>query len=174
MIARFVLAAAAAILLAGCQTTQQTASLLNEGWQGAPVDRFFARNGAPFDEFALSNGGTIYRWRGGEDTITIVETIRERDPFAEDRPRYRRPGLPRYGLDERTGEMRRVFPRDPFDDEDAFSRERTVSRTERVFCEADIVTDRRKRIENIIIRADTRGVGVSSSRCAELFPDTRS
>lgn len=165
MIGRHILAAAAGLALAGCQTTQQTALLLNEGWQGAPADRFFVRNGAPFDEFRLSNGGTIYRWRGGEDTITIVETIRERDPFEEDRPRY--------GLDERTGEMRRVFPRDPFDD-DLFSRTRTVSRTERVFCEADIVANRSKRIENIIIRADTRGVGAGGSRCAELFPDTRS
>jgi hypothetical protein len=165
---RHALLALAALLLAGCQTTQQTTILLNDSWAGAPADRFFVRNGAPVSEFKLANGGTIYGWRGGEQSITITETIREEDPFEEFRPRYRRPGLPRYAINPETGEERRVFPADPFPE---FRNERIVSRRETVFCEADIATDRRDRIINITIRKDTRGVGLSSSRCAEIFPN---
>jgi hypothetical protein len=155
------------LMLAGCQTTQQTAIALNDSWIGQSADRFFTRNGGPYDRFKLANGGTIYNWRGGERDITITETIREEDPFEDPFPEYRRPLRPRYRFDE-NGDPQRVFPTRAFPE---FRNERTVSRQETVVCEADIATDRRNRIVNITIRKDTRGVGVNS-RCAEIFPDS--
>ncbi len=159
-----------ALLLGACQTTQQTADNLNAGWVGRPVDRFFVANGAPVGRFKLANGGTIYSWRGGGTTITETQVVRERDSFFDDDPFSTRRVLG----DPRTG-------RPGFDggryrpsllDDDFFRSETIVSREVPIVCEADIATDRRGRIVNITIRNDTRGAGIASSRCSEIFPQS--
>jgi hypothetical protein len=152
-----------ALFLAACQTTGETALTLNQSWTGKPADRFFRQYGAPVSTFRLADGGRIHSWRGGFTTVTITETIVEDDPFdlIDRRIRDEDPFDPRLG-----------FPR-PRSRFGRFRNERIVSREVPLVCEADIVTDRRNRIVNIVIRTDTGGAGLSLSRCAEIFPSPR-
>jgi hypothetical protein len=155
-----------ALFLAACQTTGETALNLNQSWIGQPADRFFRQHGAPASTFRLADGGRIHTWRGGRTTITVTETIEEEDPF--DR-------IERRIYDEDPFDPRVRFPNDRFrrDPFPRFRNERIVSREVPLVCEADIVADRRGRIANIVIRTDTRGAGLSLSRCAEIFPAPR-
>ncbi|MEM0900465.1 MAG: hypothetical protein AAGI92_11015 [Pseudomonadota bacterium] len=56
--------------LAACTTAEEATQQAASRWVGQPSDAFFARYGAPRTEFYTNNGGVLYRWRGGETTIT--------------------------------------------------------------------------------------------------------
>lgn len=56
---------------AGCQTSAEAVSTVNAAWVGRPADDFFSRYGAPYASFPRQDGGAIYSWRGGEQTLAV-------------------------------------------------------------------------------------------------------
>lgn len=140
--------------LASCATTGEAEKSLKTSWEGRPVDSFFAAFGPPASRYALSEGRTIYTWRGGRIDKHIppdYEIVRT-DPFGD-------PIIgPRFGP---------PFRRPWFDDPQLVM----VSPAHDVTlqCEAQITADRKGRIISATISGDTPGEGFSQSRCADLF-----
>jgi len=152
--------AAAALLLAGCQTTQQTTAHLRNRWIGQPADTFFVSNGPPVSTFPRDGGGQIYTWRGGEHVTTQPATFTAvpvapaantgwwANSSAPDWWRAQATSGPRPGT--YVGVLQ-------------------PGRRMEYVCEARIVTDEAGTIQTIAISRDTDGVGLSFSRCAEIF-----
>lgn len=136
------IAACAAALLAGCQTTEQAAQTMRSDWVGESADSFFVANGPPVSSFPRDSGGQIYTWRGGEASIV-------------------RPG---------SYQTRRV-PTQTLDGRRSTTTTVTYQPPQRVnyVCEAQIAADAQGMIESIRISRDTGGMFLSFSRCSELF-----
>lgn len=135
------------VALAGCQTSQEAARNMQNRWIGMPADSFFVENGPPVSTFQRDNGGEIYTWRGGEKTsVTPAQfrsTVQPAKPSIHDRG-YTAP---------RPTVVTTYQPERRYD----------------YVCEAQIVADAQGIIEAVRISRDTDGVGLSFSRCAELF-----
>jgi hypothetical protein len=136
------LVAAIAVALAGCQTTQKAAETLRSDWVGQSADSFFVANGPPVTGFPRDNGGQIYTWRGGEATTTRPGSFQTRT-------------VPTQTLDGRRTMTTTTSYQPP--------------RQVNYVCEAQIAADPQGIIESIRISRDTGGMGLSFSRCAELF-----
>ena len=159
----------AAAGLSACQTTQEVAENMRGEWIGQPVDSFFVMNGPPVSEYALSGGGTIYTWRGGEDSFTRPAQIRSTTVggqtfgSSQTRSRTTHPGPGRTVTRSTTTSASIGFP--------GLTQDVIVRPAERVelVCEAQISVDDAGIIEQVRISRDTEGRGFSFSRCAEVF-----
>lgn len=136
------LVAAIAVALAGCQTTQKAAETLRSDWVGQSADSFFVTNGPPVTSFPRDNGGQIYTWRGGEATSVRPGSFQTRT-------------VPTQTLDGRRTMTTTTSYQPP--------------RQFNYVCEAQIAADPQGIIESIRISRDSDGMGLSFSRCAELF-----
>lgn len=136
------LVAAIAAALAGCQTTQKAAETLRSDWVGQSADSFFVANGPPVTGFPRDNGGQIYTWRGGEATSVRPGSFQTRS-------------VPTQTLDGRRTMTTTTSYQPP--------------RQFNYVCEAQIAADPQGIIETIRISRDSDGMGLSFSRCAELF-----
>lgn len=145
---------ASCLALSACTTTSDAERGLGEAWPGKPVDSFFAAYGPPASSYKLSGGGVIYTWRGGriDKHLPADYQIVRRDPFY-DPFMDGRPFGPRF----------RPF----FDDPELVMV--SPARDVTLRCEAQITTDKAKRIVSIRISGDTEGEGFSQSRCADVF-----
>ncbi len=166
---KLLLVAVAAVGLSACQTTQEVAQEIRGEWIGQPVDSFFVMHGPPVSEYALSSGGTIYTWRGGEDSFTRPAQIRsttvggQRIGSSHTRSRTTHPGPGRTVTRSTTTSTSFGFP--------GITQDVIVRPAERVelVCEAQLSVDRQGIIEQVRISRDTEGRGFSFSRCAEVF-----
>lgn len=52
----------AAVLLAGCNSTEQASTAARSRWIGQSADLFFVANGAPKQTHNLAGGGRVYTW----------------------------------------------------------------------------------------------------------------
>jgi hypothetical protein len=52
----------AALVLAGCNSTEQATTSARSRWIGQQSDSFFVANGAPKQTHNLSGGGRVYTW----------------------------------------------------------------------------------------------------------------
>ncbi len=133
----------AATVLAGCQTTQEAAKAMQSEWIGERADSFFIANGPPVSSYPLDNGGQIHTWRGGEASTTTPGSFQTRQV-----PVWTPAGQP-----PRTTTTTTYQP----------------PRRNNYVCEAQIAADSEGIIRSIKISRDTDGMGLSFSRCAELF-----
>lgn len=142
------------LALSSCVTTADAERELSQTWPGKPVDSFFMAYGPPVSSYKLSNGGVIYTWRGGrlDQRIPADYQIVRRDPFYG--PYMGGPPFgPPFGPWFNDPQIVMVSP----------------AQTVRLSCEAQITTDKAKRIQSIRISGDTEGEGFSQSRCADVF-----
>jgi hypothetical protein len=146
---------AAAVVLAGCQTTEQALQTARGKWIGRPADSFFVENGPPVSSFPRDTGGHIYTWRGGETSSVIPAQFQVQQGSTQSQ--WSHAG---------TGSSTTVTsPNAP-------SPTTVTYRPERRFnyvCEAQITTNAQGIIESVRISRDTDGVGFSFSRCSEVF-----
>lgn len=160
---------AAVLALGACVTTQQAEKAVSDRYAGQPSDAFFARYGAPYSSFPLNDGGTVYRWRGGQ---TTVAPLPQSQPIAapvagagtssshtSTTTSHPSPGTTVTNSSTTTFSAGVVAPQQLL----------VPAPPVQVFCEADITVDATGRIRSIHTTQDTRGVGLSMSRCAELF-----
>lgn len=164
---------AALAALAGCVTTEQAQKAMDSRFIGQPSDVFFSQYGAPQSSFALNNGGTTYRWRGGETVIMIPAVYRTVDKPASGiganntktttTTTVSRPDTNTTVIETNSSSFNVNLSASP--------QQVLVSpaRTEPVFCEAQIAVDAKGIITGIRVTQDTQGAGLSISRCAEVF-----
>jgi hypothetical protein len=163
-----------ACTVAGCgATTQEAERAVEATWLGRPSDAFFSRYGAPQSSFPLNNGGTLYRWRGGDQTINVAPQFRT----------IPTPGLPGMQADRSTTVTHTSHPDANTTVTTSSSRGLSIgfgmplaqqvlvapAQTIQVFCEAEITTDPQGVIRHIHATQDTRGAFMGISRCAEVF-----
>jgi hypothetical protein len=70
--ARWGLLLAAALLLAGCGSTQQASEHAKSKWIGRNADDFFRENGPPKRDYAMAAGGKVYSW----ETVSLPSGTR--------------------------------------------------------------------------------------------------
>lgn len=177
----------AAVMLSGCETTQEVNQTLQMTWIGQPAEMFFARHGAPMQQFPLQSGGVNYTWRGGEKTVTI--------------PAQYRPAKAEERKDNGFGSNRTVTTTKVRELDDGTTITRTETRssstgfdanallagltgqpqtppgqvlvrpaqTRQLFCEATITTNAEGTITAFNILRDSSGEGFSLSRCNEIL-----
>lgn len=167
----------ATLTLWGCgATTHQAEKSMQASFIGKPSDAFFAKYGAPMSAFKLNDGGTLYRWRGGESTVNIPAQYRTIAPVA-----------PAMGTE--TGRSTTTTSVSQPNANTTVSRSTTRSfsvgmgvgvplaqqilvspaRTEQLFCEAEITVNAQGLITHVHALQDTHGEAFSQSRCAEVF-----
>jgi hypothetical protein len=148
-------AIAACLVLAGCQTTEQASRTVQDKWIGRPADTFFVENGPPVSSFARDTGGHIYSWRGGETSSVIPAQVQVQQGSNQSQW------------------SRTTTGGNTVSTTSSSSTPTTVTyRPERRFdyvCEAQITTNGAGIIEAVRISRDTDGVGLSFSRCSEVF-----
>ena len=170
---RFAVIAAFALSLAGCgATTQEVEKSVESKYLGQPSDAFFMRYGAPQSSFKLNDGGTMYRWRGGETTINVPAQYRTVAPAAPVMESGRSTTTTNVSRpDESTTITRSTTRGYSFSVGVPTAQQVLVSpaQTVQIFCEAEITTNPGGMITHIHATQDTRGVGFSLSRCAEVF-----
>jgi len=161
---------AAGLALGACATTQQAEKAVSDRYVGQPSDAFFARYGAPYTSFPLNDGGTVYRWRGGQATVAPLP---QNQPIAapvagagtstshtSTTTSHPSPGTTVTNSSTTSFSAGVVAPQQLFV---------APAPPVQVFCEADITVDATGNIRSIHATQDTQGVGLSMSRCAELF-----
>ncbi len=168
---RVIAIGAALAVLAGCVTTEQAQKAMDSRFIGQPSDAFFAQYGAPQSSFGLNNGGTTYRWKGGETVINIPA-------------QYKTVEQPATGIGSNKTKSTTTVSRPDANTTVTETNSTTFSmnvaapaqqvlvapaRTVPVFCEAQISVDPKGIITNIRVTQDTQGAGLSISRCAEVF-----
>lgn len=169
------LAVAACLAAAGCAGTQEAEKTMATQYLGKPGDTFFARYGAAQSTTRLSDGGTVYDWVGGRGTVNVPPVYRTAAP-----PMMAMPAMggiethskttvsnPSPGTTVTTTRSTSVgfsvgVPT-------AMQVMVTPAQTVEVFCEAQITTNAQGIITHIHASNDTRGMGLSLSRCAEIF-----
>ncbi len=158
-------------VLAGCVTTEQAQKAMDSRFIGQTSDAFFAQYGAPQSSFGLNNGGTTYRWKGGETVINIPAQYKKVEPSS--------PGVGTSNT-KTTTNVSRPDANTTVTETSSTTFSMNVSapaqqvlvspaRTVQVFCEAQISVDSKGIITNIQVTQDTQGAGLSISRCAEVF-----
>lgn len=164
---------AAAVMLAGCKTTEEAAQAVRAKWIGQSIDRFFVENGPPVSSYALEGGGTIYTWRGGETSYVRPAQYQTQPAFGASPIRATEKtttvtASPSPGVTvTRSTTTSSSFGYTPP------SVTTMVRPAERVnlFCEAQITADEQGTIMAVRINRDTQGAALSFSRCAEIFGD---
>ena len=167
---KVIIAIAIGFAITGCATTQQAQKAMESRFIGQSSDAFFSRYGAPQSSFTLNNGSTIYRWRGGQTTVYVPA---EHNQFG--------PATTGIGASKTrtTTQVSHPSPNQTVTKTTttsfgmgASSPQQTMispARNLPVFCEAQITVDAKGIITAIQATNDTRGAGLSISRCAELF-----
>jgi hypothetical protein len=64
-------AAALALAVAACTTTQDVETSLQSDWIGHQADDFYVAYGPPQSQYKLDNGSQIERWSSGVRTVVI-------------------------------------------------------------------------------------------------------
>lgn len=161
MIRHCCMALSAALLLAGCQSTQETGQNVRSQWVGKPVSSFFSQYGLARSDAVLQDGSTLYEWSGGEENI-LVSPGGTRTPPPQKITQNRTVGG--YDMDgkyrTRTVRSEISIPQQPV---------RTEPRYAHLECRANITTDKAGIITSFVIVRDTMGEWNLSSRCAEVF-----
>lgn len=165
----------AAVAAAGCAGTQEAEKSMTTQFLGKPSDAFFAQYGAAQSSTKLNDGGTVYDWIGGRGTVNVPPVYRTAAP-----PMMAMPAMggtethskttvsnPSPGTTVTTTKSTSVgfsvgVPT-------AMQVMVTPAQTVEVFCEAQITTNAQGIITHIHASNDTRGMGMSVSRCAEVF-----
>ena len=165
------LVASASLCIGGCVTTEKAQNTMQSQFIGQPVEAFFSKYGMPQSSFAMSNS-TIYRWRGGETSIYIPAEYKKPDPNAATTGVSRSSSTtsvsnpnPNTTVTETTTTKFSVDVGGLLNPQGLVTPAHTVP----IFCEAQLTVDSRGVIAAIQIMQDTRGFGMSMSRCAELF-----
>lgn len=163
------IAAGISLAAAGCATTQQAQGAIESRFIGQSSDAFFARYGMPLSSYPL-NTSTLYRWRGGETSVHVPAEYRKADPAAA--------GVGA-GKTRSTTQVSNPNPNTTITETTttSFSIGGLLSppallspaRTLPIFCEAQVTVDAKGVIVGMRIMQDTRGFGLSLSRCAEVF-----
>jgi len=163
------IAAGISLAVAGCATTQQAQNAIESRFIGQSSDAFFARYGMPLSSYPLNNS-TLYRWRGGETSVHVPAEYRKTDPAAA--------GVGA-GKTRSTTQVSNPNPNTTITETTttSFSIGGLLSpqallspaRTVPIFCEAQVTVDAKGVIVGMRIMQDTRGFGLSLSRCAEVF-----
>ena len=60
--------------LGGCTSTEQAAKVLHSKWDGQPADSFFLQYGPPVSTYAMTDGGKIFTWVGGQANVPLPGT----------------------------------------------------------------------------------------------------
>ena len=167
---KVVIAIAIGFAIAGCTTTQQAQKAMESRFIGQPSDTFFSRYGAPQSSFTLNNGSTIYRWRGGQTTVYVpaeynkfesttagMGTSKTKTTTQVSHPSpnetVTKTTTTSFGMGVSLPQQTMISP----------------ARNLPVFCEAQITVDANGIITALQATNDTRGAGLSISRCAEVF-----
>ncbi len=157
-------------VLVACATSQKAETAVNARFVGQPVDSFFARYGAPRSSYALNNGGSVYRWRGGETSkAPLDDGSRNAKPLAagggSSSSTSSHTSSPQPGTTVTESSTTTVSG--------GFSIPQSLLVPPKppipIFCEADISADAKGIITGFHVSQDTEGVGFSISRCAEVF-----
>ena len=165
--AKVMVLSAALIALAGCVTSEQAQQAISARFVGQNSDAFFRTNGAPYSSYPLSDGGTLYRWRGGETSINVPAQYQTVNPppgagttNTKTTTQVSHPNANTTVTETQTtsfsvGTSSQVMV--------------SPARTIPVFCDAQIAVDAAGTITGVQILQDTVGAGLSFSRCAEIF-----
>ncbi|MEI8355099.1 MAG: hypothetical protein WCG31_03215 [Deltaproteobacteria bacterium] len=159
------------LCISACATTEKAQLAMQSQFIGQPVEAFFSKYGMPMSSFPMSNS-TIYRWRGGETSIYVPAEYRKLNPNSPvtgvskstSTTQVSNPN-PNTTVTETTTTKFSVDLGDLLTPQGQVSPAHTVP----IFCEAQITADTRGVITAIHATQDTRGFGLSLSRCAELF-----
>lgn len=158
------------LAVAGCVTTQEAERVTASRYLGQTSDSFFSRYGAPSTSFPLNNGSTLYTWRGGQTAITVPAQYQTLNM-----------GAPGIGTTETKTSTQVSHPSPSETVTKTTSRSVSMgvamppqilvspARTLPIFCEAQITVDAQGLITAMRFTQDTRGEGLSLSRCAEVF-----
>lgn len=159
----------AALALAGCKTTEETAQSVRAKWIGESIDRFFVENGPPVSSYALDSGGTIYTWRGGEMDYVRPAQYSTQPGFSS----------PMRVSEKTTTVTARPAPgvtvTRSSTTSSSFGYSAPVTTMVRppqnvhLVCEAQITADEQGTIQAVRISRDTEGAAFSFSRCSEIF-----
>lgn len=160
--------------LAACTTTEEANKAIKSRFIGQSSDVFFSQYGAPLSEFQLNNGGTVYRWRGGETSRTLPAEYRTlapaSDPMAGKTTSKTTTTVSQPNSSTTVTETRTTSSSVSFGG--AAGPQQVLvrpARVEHLFCEAQVTVDADGIITNVEATRDTDGEGFSLSRCAEVF-----
>lgn len=150
--------------IAGCATLDPK---INQRFIGKTSDAFFVAFGVPKSTLQLNDGGKIYTWRGGENTIFLPgyqETVGDELSFitSKDRSKTSSHGNVRTTTTISQSRTKTI----------SLSGNETITYgdiTIRQFCEAQIVVNSIGVIVQFEVTGDTRGNGFNRSRCAEVL-----
>ena len=169
------------LALTGCQTTEETAANMQSKWVGQPSDAFFAAYGPPRTRFPMSNGNTLYTWRGGEQQVAVAQAPKPYKPFnhqtstntfnrgfsnSSTKVTQVSPTMIKSTTKTTSGSVN--FDLDKFMSSVAGT-QKPAQRTRLAYCEVQITTNPSGLIINMSNTGDTAGVGFSLSRCAEVI-----
>ncbi|MBS0327375.1 MAG: hypothetical protein JSS46_12635 [Proteobacteria bacterium] len=164
-------AVAIALLVVGCATTRDAEKSMEASFVGKPTDAFFAKFGAPASSFKLNDGGTVYDWIGGRETINVP-------------PVYQTVAAPALPGGEVTKSHSTSTVSNPSPGTTVTTTHSssfsvglsapsqvivTPGHAEELFCEAQITANAQGVITQIRASRDTRGARMGLSRCAEVF-----
>ena len=74
------------LLLAACATEEEIRAAVVDPYMGLPFDNFVIARGPPEETFVLEDGGKIYTWSSGKETIKGTKTVTVSDPDDPDDP----------------------------------------------------------------------------------------
>ncbi len=171
----FLAPAAVALGLVGCASTHEAEKAMATQYLGKPSDAFFAQYGAPQSSYKLNDGSTVYDWIGGRGTVQVPPVYRTVTPAM--------PAMPAMGSSQThtTTTVSNPTPGTTVTKSHSTSVGFSVgmptpaqvmvtpAQTVEVFCEAQITANAQGIITHIHASQDTRGLGMSLSRCAEVF-----
>ncbi|MFZ4481419.1 MAG: hypothetical protein ACOYNZ_16170 [Rhodoferax sp.] len=163
--------ASTSLCICACVTTEKAQNTMQSQFIGQSAETFFSRYGMPKSSFAMSNS-TIYRWRGGETSIYIPAEYKKPDPNAPTTGMSRSSSTtnvsnpnPNTTVTETTTTKFSVDVGALLNPQGLVTPAHTVA----IFCDAQLTVDSKGVITAIQIMQDTRGFGMSLSRCAEVF-----
>lgn len=157
---------AAMLALAGCVTSEQAQQEISARFVGQSSDAFFRTNGAPYSSYPLSDGGVLYRWRGGETSIHVPAQYQTITPpntgttNTKTTTQVSHPNANTTVTETQTTSFSVGTPSQVM-----VSPARTIP----VYCDAQIAVGPDGRITGVQILQDTTGAGLALSRCAEIF-----
>jgi len=159
-----------AVLVGACASTRDADKSAESHFLGKPSDAFFSQFGPPQSSFKLNDGGTVYTWVGGQSTVTVPPV------YTTVTPPMAGTG---FGQTQTTTHVSNPSPGTTVTTTRSHSFSIGVPTTQQVvvtpaqtiqvFCAAQITTDAKGNITHIHATQDTRGAGMSMSRCAEVF-----
>lgn len=169
------IALGAAIFLSACTTTQDASRAIQHSWIGRHADEFFSEYGPPLRSYALSDGSTLYTWRGGQ-TTKVVNLNTQRDagqssPLASREHTRSRTTVSHPDANTTVTRTSSTTTRFSIDLPNTLQSAPT-HREMQIYCEVQITANPSGVIQNINVTNDTVGARFSMSRCAEVFGTT--